>query len=142
MQPSTAGETSHRSKRWPVSVKGVIIQDSKVILLKNERDEWELPGGKLDAEETPEECVVREVKEELTLSVTCGPILGSWVYHVLENADVLVITYGVYSEPFTQVAHSSEHKGVELFSLEEVKGLRMPQGYKESIATWAQRVDS
>ena len=142
MLPSAATATSHASKRWPVSIKGVIIQDSKVLLLKNERDEWELPGGKLDADETPEECVVREVKEELNLSVKCGPIIDSWVYHVLENADVLIVTYGIESEPFTQVVHSSEHTGVGAFSMEDVKGLRMPQGYKESIFAWARRVGS
>ena len=31
---------------FPVSVKGVVIREGKVILLRNERDEWELPGGK------------------------------------------------------------------------------------------------
>ena len=142
MQHSAADVTSDRSRRWPVSVKGVVIQDSKVILLRNERDEWELPGGKLDAGETPEECVVREVKEELALSVTCGPILDSWVYHVRENADVLIVTYGMHPEPFTRVVHSPEHLGVELFSLDEVNRLRMPQGYKDSVMAWAQRLAS
>jgi len=31
--------------RWPVSVKGVILDGDRVVLLRNERDEWELPGG-------------------------------------------------------------------------------------------------
>jgi len=33
---------------FPVSVKGVVVRDGRVLLLRNERDEWELPGGKLD----------------------------------------------------------------------------------------------
>jgi len=32
---------------FPVSVKGVAVQDGKVLLLENERHERELPGGKL-----------------------------------------------------------------------------------------------
>ena len=28
----------------PVSIKGVVVRDGKVLLLKNEREEWELPG--------------------------------------------------------------------------------------------------
>jgi ADP-ribose pyrophosphatase YjhB (NUDIX family) len=39
--------------RFPVSVKGVVAQAEKFLLLKNERDEWELPGGKLELGETP-----------------------------------------------------------------------------------------
>ncbi|HEY1623669.1 MAG TPA: hypothetical protein VGG16_07700 [Streptosporangiaceae bacterium] len=31
----------------PVPVKGVAVQDGAVLLLENERPEWELPGGKL-----------------------------------------------------------------------------------------------
>jgi ADP-ribose pyrophosphatase YjhB (NUDIX family) len=35
--------------RLPVSVKGVVLDEEKVILLENERGEWELPGGRLEA---------------------------------------------------------------------------------------------
>jgi hypothetical protein len=33
---------------FPVSVKGVAVQYGRVLLLENERAEWELPGGKLE----------------------------------------------------------------------------------------------
>ncbi|MBL8687386.1 MAG: NUDIX domain-containing protein [Alphaproteobacteria bacterium] len=65
---------------FPVSVKSVIYLDDKIILLKNERDEWELPGGKLDPGESPESCVVREVFEELSISVQIDRIIDSWLY--------------------------------------------------------------
>lgn len=38
-----------------ISVKGIVFDDEKVWLRKNERQEWELPGGKLDKGEQPEE---------------------------------------------------------------------------------------
>ena len=47
--------------RFPVSVKGVVMRDAQVVLLHNERHEWELPGGKLEPDESPEQCVVREI---------------------------------------------------------------------------------
>ena len=31
-----------------MSVKGVLLEDDRVVLLLNERDEWELPGGRLE----------------------------------------------------------------------------------------------
>jgi len=46
---------------FPVSVKGVAVQDGRLLLLENERAEWELPGGKLEIGEDPPACLVREI---------------------------------------------------------------------------------
>jgi|SRR5579859_2441888 len=127
---------SYTVHRFPVSVKGIVYQHGKVVLLKNERDEWELPGGKLELGESPEVCVVREIEEELGLIADTGPLLDSWVYHIREGVDVLILTYGCYPTPFAEVTHSPEHKAVGQFTPEEVKGLRMPEGYKKSIQAW------
>jgi hypothetical protein len=48
---------SYRSQLYPASVKGVVIRDERVLLLRNEREEWELPGGKLELGEDPAKCV-------------------------------------------------------------------------------------
>jgi 8-oxo-dGTP pyrophosphatase MutT (NUDIX family) len=44
------------------------------------KDDWELPGGAVDADESPFDAAVRELKEELGLSVTPGRLLVvDWV---------------------------------------------------------------
>jgi len=129
----------NRAYRFPVSVKGVVLHAARVVLLKNEREEWELPGGKLEPGESPEGCVVREIHEELGLHVSPGPLLDSWVYHIAAGVDVLIVTYGCYSVPFASVTHSPEHKAVGLFTLQEIQALPMPEGYKKSIQAWAEQ---
>ncbi len=123
--------------RFPVSVKGVVFGGARVVLLRNERDEWELPGGKLEPGESPEVCLVREIREELGLCVTPGPVLDVWVYRIAAGADVLVVTYGCYAEPLAGVTCSAEHRAVELFGLDEIARLPMPEGYRKSIREWS-----
>jgi 8-oxo-dGTP pyrophosphatase MutT (NUDIX family) len=82
--------TSDGGRVFPVSVKGVVVRDGRVLLLKNEREEWELPGGKLELGESPEACVAREITEETGLPVITGPALDAWQYHISEGRDVVI----------------------------------------------------
>jgi 8-oxo-dGTP pyrophosphatase MutT (NUDIX family) len=126
---------------FPVSVKGVAVQAGKVLLLENERDEWELPGGKLELGEDPAECVAREISEESGWEVSPGPLLDCWQYHIRPGTDVLIVTYGCQVRSSAPPVVSSEHKRAGLFALAQVPGLNMPDGYKRSIAAWYARND-
>ena len=53
----------------PISVKGVLIHEDRVLLLLNERGEWDLPGGRPDAGEDHRAALEREVREETGLAV-------------------------------------------------------------------------
>ena len=123
--------------RFPVSVKGVVIRDGNVILLRNERDDWELPGGKLELSESPERCLSREMAEELQLEIVPETILDSWVYTIVPGVSVLVLAYGCSETSRGEAVLSYEHKELRWFPLAEVDALRIPDGYKASIRTWS-----
>lgn len=51
----------------------LIVRDNKVLLLrrnKPDREYYVFPGGGVEENETPEEALIREIKEELSLQVT------------------------------------------------------------------------
>lgn len=123
--------------KFPVSVKGVIIREQCVALLKNERNEWELPGGKLEPGETPEACVAREMYEELKLEVKTSAILGVWLYTPTKNTSVLIVTFGCVEAVSRAAKISGEHQEFAWMPLSEVANLNMPEGYKHSIHTWS-----
>src|SRR3989344_168461 len=69
--------------RYPnraISIDALIIQDNKLLLIERALNPykgfWALPGGHVDWNETVEEAVEREVKEETNLIVISLQLLG------------------------------------------------------------------
>jgi ADP-ribose pyrophosphatase YjhB (NUDIX family) len=52
---------------YRVSIKALIEQDNKILLVKEDNWKWELPGGWLDHWEDPQTWLEREIMEEMWL---------------------------------------------------------------------------
>lgn len=126
--------SDYLADKYPVSIKGVLAINGLYPLLRNERDEWELPGGRLERGETIIKCLEREVLEELNINAKVNCALNNWVYHI-NGADVVIITYRMeLVGNADSIRYSHEHKELKLFSLDEARKLPMPKGYLESLA--------
>jgi len=60
-----------------VAACALVDQDGRVLLAKRPEGKamaglWEFPGGKVEAGETPEATLIRELKEELAIDVTAA----------------------------------------------------------------------
>ncbi len=122
-------------KRFPVSIKAVLTINEQFVLLKNERQEWELPGGRIEIGESPEACVTREIEEELGIKAEVTGILDAWLFEVVPGRHVFITTYACTTEAAASntLQISPEHKELGLFGLEEALSLKMPEGYKASL---------
>ena len=116
-----------------VSIKGVIAIDGRFCLLRNARDEWELPGGRPEPDEEPEAACVREIAEELGLETGIAHILDAWRYRVLPERHVLIVTYACRPLTGVRPRTSHEHVAYGLFEPAAIEALAMPAGYKASI---------
>jgi 8-oxo-dGTP diphosphatase len=55
----------------------IILREGKILLLKRKKGKWyEMPGGKLEGNESPEEGARRELKEELLCEINIIKNLG------------------------------------------------------------------
>ncbi|APG28634.1 DNA mismatch repair protein MutT [Syntrophotalea acetylenivorans] len=82
----------------PLIVTAALLRkDSKILITKRPADKqqggfWEFPGGKLQNNETPQQALKRELREELDLEIEVGAIFEV-VYHRYDWGPVLILVY-------------------------------------------------
>jgi 8-oxo-dGTP pyrophosphatase MutT (NUDIX family) len=122
---------------YPISIKGVVIHDGRVLLLLNERGEWDLPGGRPDPGEDHRAALVREVREEAGLAVEVGALLDEHLFEVLPQRFVRIVAYGCRLVGGNDVVLSHEHLDTRWVSLadlgETIDGRPLPKGYLGAI---------
>jgi len=121
----------------PVSVKGVLLFGDKALLLRNERGEWELPGGRMDAGETQPQALIREFREELSIDIEPVDLIDSYEFEVIPAVRVRIVSYGCRLRGEFAPKLSAEHAAFGLHGPDELARLPLPEGYRRSIESWA-----
>lgn len=98
-------------------IAAAIIENNKVLIAKRNYGSlagfWEFPGGKVEGNETDEECIVREIYEELSVNIKAVEYLCEQNF-IKDNKQCVIILYRarLINDKFNLVAHS-EIKWVE-----------------------------
>ncbi len=91
--------------RTRIPCVGAVIRDDAgrlLVILRGHdpgRGLWSIPGGRIESGETPEQAVVREVREETGLDVSCGPLLGTAELPGLDGVIVDIRDYRAFLLP-------------------------------------------
>jgi len=109
----------------------VILDDFSRVLLchRTDQDMWNLPGGRVEADESPWDAVIREVTEEVGLSVQVKRLLG--VYAVPARTD-LVLNFLCVPIGGT-IRLSDEADAIQWFDLLEIPPNTLPR-HRDRIA--------
>ncbi len=109
-------------------VAAVIWHQHKILCaLKGEHkypsisNKFEFPGGKVEAEETLEQALIREIKEELNLDVEVTESLLT-VEHAYPNFNIELATFMCVTKTIEELA-LSEHQDVQWCAIDELEQL-------------------
>lgn len=80
-----------------VVAAAIILDKGKVLIAQRKAGShmefrWEFPGGKLEGNETPEQALVREIKEELDMVIEPVEIYKA-IRHKYKDKDILLLAY-------------------------------------------------
>jgi 8-oxo-dGTP diphosphatase len=126
-----------------VGAKGLVHHNGKVLLLREsskyldgaELGKWDVPGGRINSEETLREGLVREVKEESGLDVEPGEILGAFDGFPMirgEKCHVARIYFACEAKN-TEVALSDDHDAFDWIDPKDVEGKELVNDIAEIL---------
>lgn len=82
---------------YTVVTAAIMVENGRVLLAQRREDtqlalKWEFPGGKIEPGETPEDCLIREIKEELNIDIAVLDIFMA-VAHSYGPRNILLLAY-------------------------------------------------
>ncbi len=114
-------------KSFNIGVKAIIVRDSSILLLKRVKNDgyyWDMPGGRIDGDESFEEALERELIEEIggISDIKVGKLTS--VYRLpfdVENAHGLVLIFFKVSAKIFKIILSNEHAEYKWVRREELE---------------------
>ncbi len=123
-------------KLFNVGVKAVIRRGDKLIIMRNTKGFWEVPGGRMDGDETIEETLRRELNEELPniKNVKVHELLDAVRLHkdIKENVSLVLIFYRVTASFEGEPQLSDEHDAYKWATRDEALGIVYDK-YRDAI---------
>lgn len=116
----------------PVTLKAVVVCERGVLLCRNPREEWELPGGWPDRTDTGvADTLRREVAEECGIPVQVHEVLDAELLHIADRS-VAVVMFAASCSPEVRPRTSAEHSQVRFFLASDLPD-RLPGVYRRGI---------
>ena len=121
-----------------VTIKAICpLEDGRVLLCRNHRDEWELPGGRPERGESFAQTLKRELAEETGLTVGVDRLVGVEALEVTPARWIDVIAFSCElpaGAADRKIVPSEEHAAVAFLDLASVPVAELPAAYRRLAA--------
>ena len=92
------------------------------------KDWWEFPGGKMEAGETPEKALVREIREELSAEISVDEFLCTVEY---DYPGFHLTMHCYLCSLVTEALHLNEHEAAKWLEKDELDSVKwLPADYE------------
>jgi 8-oxo-dGTP diphosphatase len=85
------------------------------------KDWWEFPGGKMEAGETPEEALVREIREELSAEISVDEFLCTVEY---DYPQFHLTMHCFHCSLIGEALHLNEHEAAKWLTKDELDSVK------------------
>ena len=113
-----------------VAAAALVDIDGRVLICKRPHGKhlagmWEFPGGKVEAGETPEACLIRELREELAIEVTEACLAPfAFTSHGYDSFHLLMPLY--LCRRWNGVVRAKEHEAIAWVKPNQMADYPMP----------------
>jgi len=121
-------------------VAGLIFDNKKVLVAKTKNGEWEFPGGKINESEKYEDAIMREIKEELNLSVEVIEEIGSIEIDIDEKT-IQLFTFILVKGSINGI-QLNIHSEYKLVNYDELKTLNLSKADKLFIDLYKDKINN
>jgi len=112
---------------YNIGVGGAVVRHGQLLLVRRAsrhgRGNWQLPGGFIEPQETIEQAVIREVKEETGVDAEVNAVLGLRNRYDPESGNGLYIIFVLSAIRGEPTADGHEVDQARYFSLDEIRAL-------------------
>jgi 8-oxo-dGTP diphosphatase len=121
-----------------VAACALIDSDRKILMAQRPAGKsmaglWEFPGGKLEVGETPEDCLIRELHEELSINVTASCLAPlTFASHAYDDFHLLMPLYAC--RKWQGFIRPREGQKIGWFTQSELRELDLPPADEPMLA--------
>jgi len=115
----------------PFACDMVLVEDGKVLLIKRAyepfKGQWAIPGGRLEGDETAEQCAAREMKEETGLDIEIIKLTGLYSDPARDPRKIITVGF-IVRRIGGEVAAGDDAGEAQWFSLSDLPQLCSDHG--------------